>query len=412
MAARSSEPGLILHVVHSLDGGGTARALLGLLRSFAPVRFRHAVVTLREAGTCAAELPDHVSCYPLTAAPRDRRVWWRIARIARHARAAVIHARNTGCWADATLTRLLRPRARLVLGYHGLDQGASLTAAQRRKTRLGLAAGARFACVAASGAERLAREVGVARSKIVVLPNGVDVNAFQPPTESQRAEARRRWDCPPHTVVVAGLGSLTPIKRYDLLLRAFAKAARAVPNMLLVIAGDGPLAGPLRGRAAELGVTDRVRWLGQRRDVAAVLAGVDIYACTSSSEEMSNALLEAMACGVAVISTTVGDHAALLHGGRCGLLVPPPAAMSVREDSSLGEATPSFSAHQVADDESVSRLADTLAALATDERRRRELGTAARQRAMDFRIDSCAARYEAFYEALCRRGDGSGLRPL
>ena len=63
---------VVAHVLHSLEGGGTERTLLALLRAFDPSRFNHVVVPLREAGSLAARLPDHVACRPIRAKGKSR----------------------------------------------------------------------------------------------------------------------------------------------------------------------------------------------------------------------------------------------------------------------------------------------------------------------------------------------------
>ena len=167
-------PGIV-HVVHSLEGGGTERGLVSLLCGLDSSYGRHVVVTLRGAGPLAARLPDHVSCRPIGATGRSRTICLKLARIAREWKASVIHARNTGCWYDATVAGWLTPGARLVLGFHGLETGPTFSGRQRRLARLGLYAGARFVSVSEAGKRQLTAEAAIPPERVDVLINGIDL---------------------------------------------------------------------------------------------------------------------------------------------------------------------------------------------------------------------------------------------
>ena len=96
---RSSAPGdrVIAHVIDTLAPGGTERMLVSLLHAFDPARYRHVVVTLRDAGELASDLPDHAACRPLCVRGKSRRAGVRLAGAVRELGAELIHARNTGC---------------------------------------------------------------------------------------------------------------------------------------------------------------------------------------------------------------------------------------------------------------------------------------------------------------------------
>ena len=140
---RSTRP-VIVHLVHSLEGGGTERTLLSLLRSFDPEAFKHIVVTLRDAGSLSSRLPEHVGCRPLAVRGRSWGAWFQLARVIRAHKATLIHARNTGCWADAVLAGMLTRGVRVVLGFHGLQTREPLNRRHRRVVAWALSAGARF----------------------------------------------------------------------------------------------------------------------------------------------------------------------------------------------------------------------------------------------------------------------------
>ena len=149
------------------------------------------------------------------------------------------------------------------------------------------------------------------------------------------AEARRALGLPADGPIVGSVTRLSAQKRLDRTLEAVA----LLPGVRCVLAGEGEMEAELRARADALGVADRVHFLGYRRDVARVLSALDVFLLTSEREGMANAMLEAMAAGVPVVSTPVSgaDEALYDDRGRVpGLVVEPdPRALAaaVRESS-------------------------------------------------------------------------------
>ncbi len=364
---------VIMHVVHSLTGGGTERTLVALLRAFDPSQFRHVVVTLRGAGCLSARLPDHVACRPIAAPGRSRATGLSLARLARCRRAAVIHARNTGCWQDATVAKLLAPRAKLVLGFHGLETAYPLNRRQRWWARWALSAGARFTSVSEAGRRQLRSQAQVPANRIDLLRNGVDLRRFRTSNDAARRRMRADFNFADTTFVVGTVGSLTSVKQNATLIRAVARMAPSVPDLRLLVVGDGPLRASLTEQARADGVLDRIHFTGWREDVPALLWCMDAYACSSASEGMNNALLEAMAAGLPIIATDVGDNAVMVRQGVEGHIVEPGC------HEAIGEALKIF--------------ADSPAV-------RRRFGAAAKVRARDYDFGDTVRAYQAYYHKL------------
>jgi len=123
------------------------------------------------------------------------------------------------------------------------------------------------------------------------------------------------------TPQVVGLGYLLPVKRWDRLLLAALDLKRKGLDYLLHIAGDGPLRNTLEKQAEDLGMTDRVKFIGHIDDVGKILATATFLVHTSDNEGCPNAVMEAMACGRAVIATEVGDVPYLVEEGKTGFVV-------------------------------------------------------------------------------------------
>jgi glycosyltransferase involved in cell wall biosynthesis len=205
---------------------------------------------------------------------------------------------------------------------------------------------------------------GVPAKRIRVIPNGVDTAAHRPASAEERARLRDELGLPATRFLATFVGRLHPVKDVDTLLAATAR----VPDLSLVVVGDGPDRGRLEAKAAQLEVRDRVLFRGQSRRVPDFLRASDAFVLSSHGEGMSNALLEAMASGLPCLATrTVGGARELLDNGR-GLLVADgdvaawaAAIVRVRDDPELASALGQAAACHVAGALSLESTADRLA---------------------------------------------------
>jgi len=361
------------------------RTLVRLLQSMRTPGITHVVVTLRSPGSLAIELPREVPCYSLGMSGTRRTAGLRLARVLRRLGPCVLHARNPGTWADALLARACCRNARLVLGFHGLETSGEFSMRDRF-----VAIGARwfaaeFTTVSASGAEKMTRELGIPSDRITVLSNGVDLQRFSPTSREASAAVRAEFGIPADATVVGTVGSLTAVKRQDLLLHAFATCGLSGQKLWLLLVGDGSERGRLEALCRSLQRPATVTFAGARDDIPGLLAGMDVFVNCSDSEGMSNAVLEAMVAGLPVIATRVGGNEELVRDRVDGWLVP-------RGD--------------------VGALAIALREAASDPDLRGRFGVSARARAGQFSFDSTVRAYERFYvDKLHRplRGNPKGI---
>jgi glycosyltransferase involved in cell wall biosynthesis len=156
--------------------------------------------------------------------------------------------------------------------------------------------------------------------RVATVYDGVRLEAGGP-THSTRAEVRAQLAIPEDARVVGTITRLSVQKRIDRLLDAMA----LVPEAHLVVAGEGELETDMHQHASDLGIHDRVHFLGFRSDVARVLSAFDVFALTSDKEGMANAMLESLAMGVPVVSTDVSGAREALgpdsQGRAAGLVV-------------------------------------------------------------------------------------------
>lgn len=165
------------------------------------------------------------------------------------------------------------------------------------------------------------RGCGVDERRIVSLPNGVDLDVFHPFSGNRHA-LRRQLGLSGEDKVVTFVGRLHSQKRADLLILAFHRIRASVPEVRLVIVGDGSLRSELERLSVALGLADAVVFVGIRQNVVPYLQASDLFVLPSEAEGMSNALLEAMACEVPVIVSDCDANRGLVNEGIDGILFP------------------------------------------------------------------------------------------
>lgn len=171
----------------------------------------------------------------------------------------------------------------------------------------------------------LATREGVNLGRTRCLPNGVDCEHFVPFSGADRESLRQARGLPGKQTLFGCVARMVPIKRHGDLIDAFALVARQYPAASLVLIGRGPLEAQLRAQVDELGLNQRVIFHGEEPDMAGLLPLLDNLVLVSSTEGSSNAILEAMACGLPTIATAVGGNTELVEAGLTGFLVPPAA---------------------------------------------------------------------------------------
>ena len=182
--------------------------------------------------------------------------------------------------------------------------------------------------------------LGVAgRDRFQVIPLGLDLEPFATLDPAPGRELRRGLGIGDDDVVLSFVGRVVPIKRVDVLLRALALARDAGPLRLLVV-GDGEIRPRLQELSRELGIADRVRFLGYRRDLTTIASAADIAVLTSANEGTPVSLIEAAAAGCPAVATRVGGVPEVVTPDT-GLLVPPDdpeaAAAALRRLGSDGD---------------------------------------------------------------------------
>jgi glycosyltransferase involved in cell wall biosynthesis len=265
----------------------------------------------------------------------DTRALGALASIVRRFRPDLIHTHTAkaGFLGRSAGLLAVRPRPVLVHTFHGhvLEGyfGSAKTRVYRGLERTLGRRSDRLIGVSRQTVDDLVR-LGVApREKFSVIPLGLDLSSFAD-LEPRAGALREELGVPEDRVLLAFVGRIVPIKRLDVLIRAFGLAhGRGAPVHLAVI-GDGETRGEFERMAVELGAGEAVSWLGYRRDLPEVAAAADAAILSSDNEGTPVWLIESAAGGLPAIATDVGGTSDVVTP-ETGILVPPDSAEGLAE---------------------------------------------------------------------------------
>jgi glycosyltransferase involved in cell wall biosynthesis len=311
-----AEPARVLHLITRLPVGGAERLLVDVARNLPKSRYESIVCCIQDRGPLADEVEAAgLRVIELRRMQTKRFDWGAIGALTtllRKERIALVHAHLYHANLYGRLAAL-RARVPAIATVHNTYTRTKWH--RRLLNRWLAAAGARVIAVSDDIRRDVARYDGVPEERITMLQNGIDLSRAR--STLSRQEARRRLGLADDGFVLGCLARLEEQKGHRYLLEALPAGVR------LVIAGDGRLRGALEAQAEQLGLADRVSFLGTRRDVADILAALDAYVMPSLWEGLSLALLEAMAARLPVIASDVGGVSQVAADGAWCLRVPP-----------------------------------------------------------------------------------------
>ncbi|MGI8557167.1 MAG: glycosyltransferase family 4 protein [Solirubrobacteraceae bacterium] len=361
----------VLYLIDNISqSGGAERAAAALAMSLPHDRF--------EVWMCSTRWADPTAVAALTESGVrhvhiGRRSKWDVHRLAalvslvRRQRFDVLHAHLFGSNLWGTLIGRLCGVPVLIAHEHTWSyEGNPL-----RKWLDGRVIGrlaTRFVAVSSLDAERMVTIEHVPPEKVVMIPN-----AHVPRPGPVDGDLRQDLHIDNDTPLISVVSVLRPQKALSVLLDAYSRVLESLPNAHLIIAGDGPCRGELEQQTRELGLTDKVHFLGRRTDVDAILSAADVAAMSSDYEGTPLVTYECMANRTPLVATAVGGLPDVIQDGRTGLLVPP------RDPSALATA---------------------LICLLTDPVKRERIAAAAAECLPEFTIEAATQRFATLYETL------------
>ena len=357
----------ILQITESLEVGGAERVVVVLANALARAH-EIGVVCVKTEGALRADLSPGIQVWCLGQPEgNDPRLPGRLAEILRTFRPDAIHTHDWGVFLDSAVAARLARVPVSVHTAHGEYMAyppgvvSRLKKASRHWLERRAARRTRMVCVSAELVQHIVREIGIAKERIRVVLNGVQV-AGHPCRGEPRSAGPVRF---------VTVGRLAAVKNVELLLRAFAQLIERNGQVRLQIVGDGPERARLEALADALRLHEHVSFSGFRSDIDAVLAGSDVFVLSSRSEGIPMSILEAMRAALPIVATRVGGVPATVADGETGLLV---------------------------ESNDVASLARALGSMASDPTAARAMGRAGFDRLRaHFSIDTMVAEYERLY---------------
>jgi glycosyltransferase involved in cell wall biosynthesis len=365
----------ILHLSSSSGPGGAEAVVASVASGLDPVRYRSVVCLFRDGwlrercqrlGLETHVIPIH----------RALDVTWlrRFRALLGGRDVAVIHAHEFGANTWGTLAGRLARRP-VIATVHGRSYYAD---SWRRRLAYRVVSRAAVMVGVSEDVKRfIVASTGVSSRRVQVVHNGIGVHG--PVSSEARARVRAELGIVGADRVVTVVGNLYPVKGHRYLLEAAPRILALCPSAVFLFAGRGECEAELRAQANALGIEARVRFLGLRHDVPALLAIADVFVQPSLAEGLSIAILEAMAAARPVITTRVGGNSELVADGTSGLLVASADAPA---------------------------LAAAVTRLLTDDAEARRLGDNGLARVRShFSVEAMVRRYEALYAGALRRSE-------
>jgi len=319
----------VAFVVHTFDIGGLEHCVARLVNAADRLAIDPIIVCLNRSGTAERWIDrEEVPIIELNKRHgNDWRVVGHLARAIRKYRIDLVHSHNWGTLLETCIARRIVHTARHVHAERGMELADLQLSSWRSEMRNRVkrwAMGRTDAVIAVSDSvrQRLADQRIASGNRVRVVPNGI---CLERPAKGRRVRdsIRRRLGVHSRTLLVGTVGRLVPVKDFGTAVASLERVVREGVDAHLVIVGSGREQCRLADLRDRLGLRGRCHFVGQQFNIGDWLAAMDIYVNSSRNEGMSQSILEAMACGLPMVVTDVGDNRRLVDGDHpCGLVVP------------------------------------------------------------------------------------------
>jgi L-malate glycosyltransferase len=330
-AVSQPQAAAVMHVLYSLAVGGAEKLALDMAGALPPERYRAVAVCVGDDGPLAGMFRERgIPLYHRHHVPGEERrlISWLKGIIASE-KVEVIHAHQYNPLYFALLAVLGNRGVRLVYTEHGRIHPERFHWKRYLTNPLFALRIDHLVSISESTKRAMARYDNFPSRRIQVIRNGIDCTLLNPHIDLQ--QLRRSLGIGPVTRVVGTASRLEPIKNIPMMLRAFLKVLERCPDAVLLIAGEGSAGEKLQEFAAQLGITQKVCFLGLRSDLPALFSLIEVFLLVSFTEGISITLLEAMGSGVPAVVTRVGGNPEVVLEGVTGRTV------EVGDDAGLAE---------------------------------------------------------------------------
>jgi glycosyltransferase involved in cell wall biosynthesis len=316
----------ILFLARQLNIGGAERQLVILANELAS-RGHDVAIASYYPGGALSEKVDSRKVRLISLGKRSRwdlfSLYVKVLRLMRQERPDVLHGWMHTQNVAATLVRIVYPKVKLFWCVRSSNLEDMVDWIELPTLWLQSRLSGFADCVIVNSVAGLEYAVagGIARKKMVFIPNGIDTNVFYP-NEAEGKRVREDWGFDDTTKVIGCVARFDPIKNHTLFLKAAARIAAERPDVRFVCVGHGEdgYVKELKELSRTLGLENRVKWVQARPDVRAVYNALDVFCSASLSEGFPNVIGEAMACGRHCVVTDVGDSKLVV--GETGIATP------------------------------------------------------------------------------------------
>jgi glycosyltransferase involved in cell wall biosynthesis len=319
-----SRPHNVLHIITRLDPGGSSENTLITVAGLDRSRYRPSLMTGPSVERVDALLVPHLGrkIHPLN----DLLAFGEIYRKIRHGRYTIVHTHSSkagilgrwAAWLAGVPIIVHTPHGHVFYGYYGRVLSHLFILLERLTARIT----DKIITLTTQGIREHVERRIAPREKFISIHSGVDLARYSGP-RPEPIITRKQLGLSPDWPVVGSVGRFEPVKGYDTLLEAAALLRARQPKAQFLLAGEGEEEARLKRLAKELGIEDRVLFLGWQKEIPEILSALDLFVLPSRNEGMGRTLVEAMAMGKPIVATRVGGVPEVLGEGEVGLLVPP-----------------------------------------------------------------------------------------
>lgn len=314
-------PKRIVFVITTLGMGGAETQLVRLAAGLKGRGWQVSVVSLIPLEYIAKDLEQaQIPAISLNMKPGspDPRAVLALARYLRQQRPQIVHTHMVHANLLGRVARLFAPVPVLISTAHNVNEGSRWREIAYRLTDPMCDLTTQ---VSQAGLERYVDVGVVPKDKIRFVPNGINSLEFSPnPQLRVRLRGELGWE---EQFIWLAVGRFAEAKDYPNMMQAFARVYALRPEARLMIAGLGEQMKAIQQLAQTLGIDQAVRFLGLRKDVAALMNAADGYVMSSAWEGLPMVLLEAASTGLPIVATDVGGNREVVQEGQTGYLVPP-----------------------------------------------------------------------------------------
>ncbi|QOY86455.1 glycosyltransferase [Paludibaculum fermentans] len=305
-------------------GGGAEEQVMQLALELDRRGWRTRLVSMIPAERMPGEISERgipVGHLGMTAGVPDPRALPRLVQVVREFRPDILHTHMTHANLLGRVARIFARVPALISTLHGFRMygvNQRFTKFRELGHRLTDPLAERTTAICEAATRSYLESHSAPADKLMSLPNGLDTSVYRPDSEARR---RMRQELGLDGFAWLAVGRFEKPKNYPLMLRAFAELGQR--DATLVLCGAGSLEPLLRRQIKELGIEGRVRLLGVREDIPAVMNAADAFVLSSDTEGLPMVILQASATGLPIVATDVGGNREAIQPGETGLLTPP-----------------------------------------------------------------------------------------